>query len=97
MKTRNPANRDDKALAGARGAICRKIYDKLVAEYCTKTALFNKNPILFLNKLTKIRMYFDCFDSLEFTVSKGLEKTRTPEGLEREDGVIISSSMSARH
>ena len=97
MKTRNPANRDDKALARERGAICHKIYDKLVAEYCTKTALFNKNPILFLNKLTKIRMYFDCFDSLEFTVSKGLEKTRTPEGLDREDGVVISSSMSARH
>ena len=97
MKTKNSANRDDKALAGARGAICRKIYDKLVSEYCTKTALFNKNPILFLNKLTKIKMYFDCFDSLEFTVSKGLEKTRTPEGIDREDGVIISSSMSARH
>lgn len=97
MKTRNPGNRDDKALAGERGAICRKIYDKLVSEYCTKAALFNKNPILFLNKLTKIRMYFDCFDSLEFTVSKGLEKTRTPEGIDREDGVVISSSMSARH
>ena len=97
MKTKNPGNRDDNALARERGAICRKIYDKLVSEYCTKTALFNKNPILFLNKLTKIKMYFDCFDSLEFTVSKGLEKTRTPEGIDREDGVVISSSMSARH
>lgn len=97
MKTRNPANRDDKALARERGAICRKIYDKLVTEYCTTTALFNKNPILFLNKLTKIRMYFDSFDSLEFSVSKGLKKTRTPEGLDREDGVVISSSLSARH
>lgn len=97
MKTKNPANRDDISLARERGAICRKIYDKLVSEYCTKTTLFNKNPILFLNKLTKIRMYFDCFDSLEFTVSKGLEKTRTQEGIEREDGVVISSSMSARH
>lgn len=97
MKTKNPGNRDDNALAGERGAICRRIYDKLVSEYCTKTALFNKNPILFLNKLTKIKMYFDCFDSLEFTVSKGLKKTRTPEGIDREDDVIISSSMSARH
>lgn len=97
MKTKNSTIRDDKALAGERGAICRKIYDKLVSEYCTKTALFNKNPILFLNKLTKIRMYFDSFDSLEFSVSKGLTKTRTQEGLDREDGVVISSSMSARH
>ena len=97
MKTKSPANRDDISLARERGAICRKIYDKLVSEYCTKTALFNKNPILFLNKLTKIRMYFDCFDSLEFTVSKGLKKTKTQEGIEREDGVVISSSMSMRH
>ena len=97
MKTRKPSNRDDKALAGERGAICRKIYDKLVSEYCTKSALFNKNPILFLNKLTKIKMYFDCFDSLEFTASKGLEKRKTKEGIYREDGVVISSAMSARH
>lgn len=97
MKPRNGGNRDDNALARERGAICRKIYDKLVSEYCTKAALFNKNPILFLNKLTKIKMHFDCFDSLEFAVSKGLEKTRTPEGIDREDGVVISSSMSARN
>ena len=96
IKARNPDNRDD---AKERGKICREIYNKLVEEYFTKTeksSLFNKNPILFLNKLTKIRMYCDSLDSLEFTVSKGLKKTRTPEGLDREDDVTISSSMSAR-
>lgn len=97
MKTKNSSSSDDEVLARERGAICRRIYDKLVAEYCTKTSLFNKNPILFLNKLTKIKMYFDSFDSLEFKVSKGLDKTITAEGLEREDGVVISSSLSARH
>lgn len=88
---------DDKERAKECSTICHNIYDKLVAEYCTKSALFNKNPILFLNKLTKIKMYFDFFDSLEFTVSKGLEKTKTPEGVDREDSVIISSSMNSRH
>ena len=97
MKTKNSSSSDDEVLARERGAICRRIYNKLVDEYCTKTSLFNKNPILFLNKLTKIKMYFDSFDSLEFKVSKGLDKTITAEGLEREDGVVISSSLSARH
>lgn len=97
MKTGNSANLDDIELAKVRSMICRKIYDKLVSEYCTTSTLFNKKPILFLNKLTKIKMYVDCYDSLEFTVTKGLEKTRTPENIEREDDVVISSSLIARH
>lgn len=97
LKTnRSSSNLSDEELARDRAAICKKIYNKLVAEYCTKNALFNKNPILFLNKLTKIRIYLDSFDALEFTVSKGLEKKVLSNGLEREDGVIISSIMSSR-
>lgn len=97
LKTnRSNSTLSDEELARDRAAICKKIYNKLVSEYCSKNALFNKNPILFLNKLTKIRLYNDGFDSLEFTVSKGLEKTVLSNGLEREDGVIISSIMSSR-
>ena len=96
MKTNRSNELSDAELARSRGMICKSIYSKLVAEYCSKNALFNKNPILFLNKLTKIRLYFDGFDSLEFSVSKGLKKTVLSNGLEREDGVIISSIMSSR-
>lgn len=96
LKTNRSASLSDEELARDRAAICKKIYNKLVAEYCSKNALFNKNPILFLNKLTKIRIYFDSFDSLEFTVSKGLKKKILSNGLEREDGVVISSIMSSR-
>lgn len=97
LKTnRSGHNLSDEELARDRAAICKKLYNKLVSEYCDKKALFNKNPILFLNKLTKIRLYLDRYDSLEFTVSKGLEKTILPDGLEREDDVVISSIMSSR-
>lgn len=96
MKTKKNIS-DNVARKKERSSICHDIYDKLVAEYCTKTALFNKNPILFLNKLTKIKMWFDCYDSLEFTVSKGLKKIKTDEGIDREDEVVISSSASIRH
>lgn len=97
MKTKAPANCGIDVLAKERSVICKKIYNKLVAEYCTPNALFSKNPILFLNKLTKIKMHCDCFDSLEFTVSKGLKTTRTAENIDREDDVIISSFMSSRN
>lgn len=96
MKAKVPANCGIEVLAKERSVICHKIYDKLVAEYCTPNALFSKNPILFLNKLTKIKMHCDCFDTLEFTASKGLKTIRTAENIDREDDVIISSSMSSR-
>lgn len=48
-----------------------KIYRELVEQYCTKEALFNKNPLLFLNKLTYLRFYFDnSWRNLEFRVSR---------------------------
>ena len=96
LKTLNPEGKSEHDLLLEKALICRSIYHKLVNEYCNKNALFNKNSILFLNKLTKIKLYFDVFDSLEFTVSKGLDKTVLPNGVEREDGVVISSVMSSR-
>lgn len=71
---------DENARIRERCDICHNIYNKLVSEYCTESALFNKNPILFLNKLTKIKMWFDCLDSLEFNVSKGLKKSEDARG-----------------
>lgn len=79
-----------------RGKACRKIYTKIVEKYCTSDALFNNNPILFLKQLTKIKLYVDGFDSLEFTASKGLERTTIGNDIYREEDVVISSIVSSR-
>lgn len=47
-----------------------RIYRSFVNEYCKRDALFNKNPLLFLNKLTELRLYIDGFRSLKFSVSR---------------------------
>ena len=46
------------------------IYDEFVRKYHNKESLFNQNPLLFLNKLTKLHLYFDCNRSLTFNVSR---------------------------
>ena len=49
---------------------CLNIFEGLVKEYRTKDSLLNKNPILFLNKLTHLKMYFDSFRYIEFDVQR---------------------------
>lgn len=46
------------------------IYNKIKNEYGRTSALFRRNPILFLNKLTCLRIYCDQFRSMEFRVSR---------------------------
>lgn len=48
----------------------KAIFQEIKDAYCNKKALFSQNPILFLNKLTSLKMYCDSFDSLEFLVEK---------------------------
>ena len=48
------------------------IYDEFVRKYHNKESLFNQNPLLFLNKLTKLHLYFDCNRSLTFNVSRSV-------------------------
>lgn len=96
IKPKTSGNCEEKTLKVERYKICCGIFEKLVDEYCEKTSLFNKNPILFLNNLTKINIYYDGFDSLEFNVSRGQQKTETEEGIIREDSIEISSVVSSR-
>ena len=49
---------------------CEDIYRSLVAEYVKSDALMKKNPILFLNKLTHLKMYFDGWRYIEFDVER---------------------------
>lgn len=80
-----------------RSSAAREIYSKLIDEYSKEDSLFNKNPILFLNKLTSIRMYYDAFDSLEFKVSKGSKDVRYIGNVMCEDNIEVSSVFSKRH
>lgn len=72
-------------------ATARTIYKQLKEQYCKKEALFSKNPLLFLNKLTKLKIYFDSWRSMEFTVSRAL--SGNSEKISREDNVYISASL----
>ena len=48
----------------------RTIYYQIKGQYCRKDALFSRNPLLFLNKLTYLKMYFDQWRSMEFQVAR---------------------------
>lgn len=48
----------------------KQIYKEIKGQYCKRDALFSRNPLLFLNKLTSLKFYFDTFRSMEFHVSR---------------------------
>lgn len=69
----------------------QSIYRKIRDRYCTKEALFTKNPLLFLNKLTSLKMYYDSFRKMEFHVSK--KPSAKLNTITREDDVTISVDL----
>lgn len=64
----------------------KDIYKEIKDQYCKEDALFSRNPLLFLNKLTSLKFYFDDFRSMEFHVSRtekeNTEKFRTERNIE---------------
>lgn len=72
-------------------ATVKKIYRSIVQQYVKGDAALNQNPILFLNKLTHLKMYFDDFRYIEFDVER-----REPEmigDIAFENNVIVSVDM----
>ncbi len=69
----------------------KEIYLQIRNQYCRKEALFSKNPLLFLNKLTSLRIYYDSWRRMEFFVSRSKRSTST--GITREDDVEISVDL----
>ena len=69
----------------------REIYRQIRDQYCRKEALFSKNPLLFLNKLTSLKLYHDSWRSMEFKVSR----TTIPGNgkIYREDDVKIAVNL----
>ena len=70
---------------------CKGIYRGLVEQYLKKDAALNKNPILFLNKLTHLKMYFDGFRYIEFDVQR--KEPVEKNGIFFEDSVMVSIDM----
>lgn len=69
----------------------KDIYDLIKSQYCKKDAIFSRNPILFLNNLTSLRMYYDAWRSMEFNVSRHQIERR--DKITREDNVVISVEL----
>lgn len=67
------------------------IYRQIKEQYCRKEALFASNPLLFLNKLTSLRLYNDSWRSMEFKVSRSSISHSTD--ITREDNVCISVNL----
>lgn len=70
------------------------IYNQIKNQYCNSKALFGRNPLLFLNKLTSLRLYFDQWDNMEFKVSR--TQLVEEQSITREDNVRISVCLNDR-
>lgn len=68
-----------------------QIYREIKKQYCRKDSLFSRNPLLFLNKLTSLRMYFDSWRSMEFTVSRTNNMNSNDIAIERD--VVLSVDL----
>lgn len=69
----------------------REIYSQIRDQYCRKEALFGKNPLLFLNKLTSLKLYNDSWRSMEFRVSRA--PVSDANKIFREDNVKIAVNL----
>lgn len=63
------------------------IYSQIKNQYCRKEAIFSRNPLLFLNKLTSLNIFFDGWRRMEFHVSKKAHMTEG--GIHREDNIRV--------
>lgn len=69
----------------------KQIYQEVKGQYCRKEAIFSRNPLLFLNNLTCLRMYYDEWRSMEFSVSK--RPCGKSNGILKEDNILISVEL----
>lgn len=67
----------------------KKIFDSFLAKYKSKDALLCKNPLLFLNKLTELRVYFDGFRSLKFTAERRTDLF-AHDGFQKEEHIKLT-------
>ncbi len=69
----------------------QQIYKEIKGQYCKRDALFSRNPLLFLNKLTSLKFYYDTFRSMEFHVSRTGNDGSNQFKVEK--GIVISVDL----
>ena len=67
---------------------CKNTYDKLLAQYSDYDSILNNNPIIFLNKLSHLRLFCDNSGYIEFDVQRTNPIKRN--GLEAELNIKIA-------
>ena len=72
----------------------RRIYTEIKEKYCKREALFSQNPILFLNKLTSLKITTNNSESLEFIVSRS-QQTNNNNTISIEKDVKISIKLKS--
>ncbi len=68
-----------------------KAFRSIMDQYKDKKSVLNQNPILFLNKLTHLKIYSDGFGYIEFDVQRKEPEERN--GLKIEEDVVVSADM----
>lgn len=68
----------------------KEIYKEIKERYCKKETLFSKNPILFLNKSTSLKIYYDVWRSMEFKVSRSEKNFSNGISIERDVKISVS-------
>lgn len=81
-----------------------KIFQAFMGKYKAQDALLCKNPLLFLNKLSELRVYFDNYRSLKFTIDRHFDLNALSEfektehvKLTYEDGKDIHEEITCTH
>lgn len=69
----------------------KQLYKEIKKQYCKRDALFSRNPLLFLNKLTSLKFYYDAFRSMEFHVSRTGNDNSNHFKVEK--GIVISVDL----
>lgn len=75
-------------------SLIKKTYEKIAQMYGRPNSVFQANPILFLNKLTRLRFFTDEFDSLTFSVSKRAISGENEALVEKD--VVIGAELVSR-
>ncbi|MFP5522194.1 sacsin N-terminal ATP-binding-like domain-containing protein [Peptococcus simiae] len=73
---------------------CQDFFGKIFDVYKDKEALLTQNPILFLNKLTHLKIYMDSFRRLEFNVNRVPKEKVGDLFIEKNVGISIDMEFS---
>lgn len=77
-----------------RSKFCDEIYRELVKLYKKKDAVFTQNPLVFLNKLTKLRFFKDAWRYIEFSIERGENYSQGKLITEQGDEIVVEYGLN---